>query len=251
MPCGNRGVHCICSQCTGTRVHDAAGEGVWFGDHHTHARHDQEMCARVNRRCDLTQGVLHVWLFEQGMSFLVLFMLGACASKSADTLKPQDAASWLYKACGVTFAQDPVVLPSTGRAGGSQGLVGSSDGHRGRCPPRKWNLRWLRCATIAACTAGGSQPPGTATSPIPMQRQRRPASLTLPFTFSISGTQSSDHVLERRIVTEDLFRFPAATRRDPAVDAWIRAQDPELGAMAQGWINAAAQVRRRCTRADA
>ena len=37
-------------------------------------------------------------------------------------------------------------------------------------------------------------------------------------------------------MTEDLFRFPAAGNRDPAVDAWIRAQDPELGAMALGWI---------------
>jgi hypothetical protein len=34
----------------------------------------------------------------------------------------------------------------------------------------------------------------------------------------------------------DLFRFPSAARRDPAVDAWIRAQEPDLGAMALGWL---------------
>jgi hypothetical protein len=42
--------------------------------------------------------------------------------------------------------------------------------------------------------------------------------------------------LERRIVTEDLFRFPSAARPDPAVDAWIRTQESGLGAMALSWI---------------
>jgi hypothetical protein len=37
-------------------------------------------------------------------------------------------------------------------------------------------------------------------------------------------------------VSEDLFRFPAAGKRDLAVEAWIRAQETELGAMALGWI---------------
>lgn len=39
-------------------------------------------------------------------------MLVACGSKG-DVMSPQDAAQWLQKACGVTFAQDPVVLSST------------------------------------------------------------------------------------------------------------------------------------------
>jgi hypothetical protein len=50
------------------------------------------------------------------MSACVLFTLAACGAKTAGTLKPQDAASWLHKACGVAFGQDPVVLPSTSGA---------------------------------------------------------------------------------------------------------------------------------------
>jgi hypothetical protein len=37
-------------------------------------------------------------------------------------------------------------------------------------------------------------------------------------------------------VTDDLFRFPAATRRDRAVVTWMRAQEPGLGAMALAWL---------------
>ena len=48
------------------------------------------------------------------MSGCLLFVLAACTAKTADTLNPQDAASWLHKTCGVAFAQDPVVVPSTG-----------------------------------------------------------------------------------------------------------------------------------------
>ena len=50
------------------------------------------------------------------MSGCLLFVLAGCTAKSADTLKPQDAATWLHKACGITLAQDPVVLPSTSGA---------------------------------------------------------------------------------------------------------------------------------------
>jgi hypothetical protein len=50
------------------------------------------------------------------MSACLLLLLAACGAKTSDTLKPQDAASWLHRACGITFAQDPVVLPSTSGA---------------------------------------------------------------------------------------------------------------------------------------
>lgn len=40
---------------------------------------------------------------------------------------------------------------------------------------------------------------------------------------------------------DDLFRFPAALRRDPAVDAWLDAQAPDLGAIARAWFT---QMRR-------
>ena len=33
-----------------------------------------------------------------------------------------------------------------------------------------------------------------------------------------------------------MFRFPEATRRDPAIDAWLDAQEPALGALARGWF---------------
>lgn len=36
--------------------------------------------------------------------------------------------------------------------------------------------------------------------------------------------------------TSELFRFPAARRHDPAVDAWFDAQDPELGWLARTWF---------------
>jgi hypothetical protein len=38
------------------------------------------------------------------------------------------------------------------------------------------------------------------------------------------------------IVTDELFRFPSAARRDPAIDAWFGAQEEELGAMALAWF---------------
>lgn len=34
-----------------------------------------------------------------------------------------------------------------------------------------------------------------------------------------------------------LFRFATARRRDPAVDAWFKAQPPELGFIAQTWFD--------------
>src|SRR5512140_1682743 len=33
-----------------------------------------------------------------------------------------------------------------------------------------------------------------------------------------------------------LFRFPAALRRDPTIDAWFKKQTPELGALASTWF---------------
>jgi hypothetical protein len=47
---------------------------------------------------------------------MTLSMLAACRAKDTDTLKPQDAARWLYQTCGVAFAQNPVVLKSTSAA---------------------------------------------------------------------------------------------------------------------------------------
>jgi hypothetical protein len=35
-----------------------------------------------------------------------------------------------------------------------------------------------------------------------------------------------------------LFRFPTSVRRDPAVDAWMRAHGGELGAIAKRWFGA-------------
>jgi hypothetical protein len=34
----------------------------------------------------------------------------------------------------------------------------------------------------------------------------------------------------------ELFRFPSAVRHDPAIDAWISAQEQELGAIALAWF---------------
>lgn len=39
----------------------------------------------------------------------IALALVACGSKD-DVMSPQDAARWLHKACGITLAQDPVVL---------------------------------------------------------------------------------------------------------------------------------------------
>ena len=33
-----------------------------------------------------------------------------------------------------------------------------------------------------------------------------------------------------------MFRFPSAARRDPAVDAWLDSQPPELGSIARAWF---------------
>jgi hypothetical protein len=35
----------------------------------------------------------------------------------------------------------------------------------------------------------------------------------------------------------EFFRFPQATKHDPAIDAWFRGSSPELGLMAQAWVN--------------
>lgn len=34
----------------------------------------------------------------------------------------------------------------------------------------------------------------------------------------------------------ELFRFATAVKRDPAVDAWLHAQVPNLGVIAQEWF---------------
>jgi hypothetical protein len=44
---------------------------------------------------------------------LALAVAVSCGKKTADTLAPRDAARWLHLACGITFAQDPVVLKSS------------------------------------------------------------------------------------------------------------------------------------------
>jgi hypothetical protein len=40
---------------------------------------------------------------------------------------------------------------------------------------------------------------------------------------------------------DELFRFPSAQRHDPAVDAWLDAQAPDLRAIARAWFT---QMRR-------
>ncbi len=35
---------------------------------------------------------------------------------------------------------------------------------------------------------------------------------------------------------DKMFRFPSAARRDPAVDAWLDSQSPELGSIARSWF---------------
>ena len=35
---------------------------------------------------------------------------------------------------------------------------------------------------------------------------------------------------------DQLFRFPSATKRDPAVDAWLQSQSSELAAIARRWF---------------
>ena len=40
----------------------------------------------------------------------------------------------------------------------------------------------------------------------------------------------------------ELLRFDGAVERDPAIDAWMKAHDGELGAIAHGWF----EVMRRC-----
>jgi hypothetical protein len=50
---------------------------------------------------------------KPGLAVLALTMLAACGAKPADPVEPQEAADWLHRACGVTFAEDPVVLKTT------------------------------------------------------------------------------------------------------------------------------------------
>jgi hypothetical protein len=38
--------------------------------------------------------------------------------------------------------------------------------------------------------------------------------------------------------TNRLMRFPGAVKRDPAIDAWLRDRDTELGALARVWFEA-------------
>jgi hypothetical protein len=43
-------------------------------------------------------------------------------------------------------------------------------------------------------------------------------------------------------VAPQLFRFPSAVKRDPAIGAWMRADAGDLGAIARGWF----EVMRNC-----
>jgi hypothetical protein len=49
------------------------------------------------------------------LATVALFMLAACHSKGT-AMKPQDAAHWVHEACGITFAQEPVVLSGSAPA---------------------------------------------------------------------------------------------------------------------------------------
>jgi hypothetical protein len=37
-------------------------------------------------------------------------MLAACSDKYGGTVKPGNAADWLFKACGISFSQPPVIV---------------------------------------------------------------------------------------------------------------------------------------------
>ena len=46
-------------------------------------------------------------------------------------------------------------------------------------------------------------------------------------------TMSAHH----QVAMDQLFRFPSAVRRDPAVERWMRDHDGPLGAIAQHWFD--------------
>ncbi len=50
----------------------------------------------------------------------------------------------------------------------------------------------------------------------------------------MKGTRS--HKAQARKTVETAFRFPAARKHDPAVDAWLDTRSPELGAIARAWF---------------
>jgi hypothetical protein len=64
-------------------------------------------------------------------------------------------------------------------------------------------------------------------------------------TFAISGSVLSvitePQATSPNLMTQ-LFRFPTAIRRDPAIDAWMQEHPGELGAIAQRWF----EVMRSC-----
>jgi len=49
------------------------------------------------------------------------------------------------------------------------------------------------------------------------------------------GLDAEPRTLPKQL-TDDLFRFPTAQRRDPEVDAWLRGCDDALGAIAARWL---------------
>jgi hypothetical protein len=50
----------------------------------------------------------------RGLLFaLALSVVVSCGKKGEAPLAPREAAQWLHRACGITFAQDPVVLKSS------------------------------------------------------------------------------------------------------------------------------------------
>jgi len=69
-------------------------------------------------------------LLRRLLSALTLTTLTACGTADTGTMQPRDAARWLYQTCGISFAQDPVVLkgtsvPSTARRGSSASVSGT------------------------------------------------------------------------------------------------------------------------------
>ena len=46
----------------------------------------------------------------------MLSTLAACSAKYGGTVKSGDAARWLYRTCGISFAQNPVVVTNAAAA---------------------------------------------------------------------------------------------------------------------------------------
>ena len=59
-----------------------------------------------------------------------------------------------------------------------------------------------------------------------------------------AGARASrfSQVIEMKIAVSQLFRFPSAVKRDPAIEVWLREHSGELGVIAQDWF----EVMRAC-----